>query len=199
MIKEEFKQTWWDSNLNSKMDVFKNWIGGYDAESKKFLRKYIQEKKYSSIADFGCGVATEFFGYKNDGYDIKYMGIDSSKILYDLNVSKNIPMTLSDVTKVPLEDNEYEVSFSRHVWEHQPSFKNSVDEMIRIASKEAIHIFFIKPDTEKIDYNESENLFHNRYDKKEIETYCLKNEKVISVRWEDINNQECVLYIDIKN
>jgi len=32
------KQTWWDDNLNSKMETFLNWVGNSDAESKKFFK-----------------------------------------------------------------------------------------------------------------------------------------------------------------
>ena len=79
MKTDYFKQTWWDNNLNSEMDVFKSWIGDYTAESKVAIRAYIKSKGYKSLADFGCGVATEYYGYSNDGYSIKYIGIGLSR------------------------------------------------------------------------------------------------------------------------
>lgn len=194
-----FKQTWWDLNLNSKMDTFKQWIGDYTAESKVLLRNYIRSRGYKSIVDFGCGVATEYFGYKNDGYDIDYLGVDSSLILFNKNTEAGVPMIHSDIVSTPLKDGQYEVSFSRHVWEHQPTYKRCLDEMIRVASKEVIHIFFIKPSYEYIDYNPSENLYHNRYSKNEIEAYCLNNPKVKSIHWEDVNKDECVIFINLND
>lgn len=195
---KNFKQTWWDLNLQSKMETFKSWIGDYNAESKVFIREYVKNNNYSSLADFGCGVATEFFGYKNDNYNIKYLGIDSSVILNKKNIELNVPMLLSDVNKTELNDNEYEVSFSRHVLEHQPTYKDSLTEMIRVASKEVIHVFFIKPEKELINYDLDLNLYHNTYDKSEIEKFCLDNKKVKNIKWIDINNKECSLHIKLK-
>jgi ubiquinone/menaquinone biosynthesis C-methylase UbiE len=193
-----FKQTWWDLNLENKMETFKSWIGDYNSESKKFIRQYVINNNYASLADFGCGVATEYFGYKNDNYNIKYLGIDSSSILNDKNTKVAVPMLFSDINETQLKDNEYEVSFSRHVLEHQPTYKDSLNEMIRVASKEVINIFFIKPDKEKIDYNLNLNLYHNTYDKLEIESFCMNNKKVHSIEWLEINDKECSLHVKIK-
>ena len=195
---KNFKQTWWDLNLENKMEMFKSWIGDYNIESKKFIRQYVINNNYISLADFGCGVATEYFGYKNDNYNIKYLGIDSSLILNNKNTEVGVPMLLRDINETSLKDNEYEVSFSRHVLEHQPTYKNSLNEMIRVASKEVIHVFFIKPEKEKINYDLSLNLYHNMYDKFEIESFCINNEKVHSIKWFEINDKECSLHIKIK-
>lgn len=197
-MENNFKQTWWDNNLETQMEIFKTWIGDFNAQSKIKIRKHVFEKNYKSIADFGCGVATEYYGYKNDGYKIDYIGIDSSVILNEKNNSEGVPMILSDVDNVPLDDNSYEVSFSRHVWEHQPSYKPCLDEMIRVAEKEVIHVFFIKPNVEIINYDPSQNLYHNTFDKNEIEKYCYENNKVKRVYWLDINEQECSIHIELK-
>ena len=70
--------------------------------------------------------------------------------------------------------------------------------MIRVASKYVVHIFFIKPDeTEKINYWEEENLYHNRYSKNDIENYLSKNSKVKSFEWLDINEAENALVISL--
>lgn len=195
----KFTQTWWDNNLDTHMDIFKQWIGDYNAESKVKIRNHVISKKYKSLVDFGCGIATEYYGYKNDGYEIDYLGIDSSKILHEKNTNDGVPMMLSDVDNTPLKNNSYEISFSRHVWEHQPSYKSCLDEMIRVASKEVIHIFFIKPNIEEvINYNSESNLYHNTFNKSEIEKYCYENKKVKNVYWLDINQQECSIHIELK-
>lgn len=199
MKTEFFKQTWWDENLNSNMEIFKDWIGDYTAESKVALRKYVAAQNYNSLADFGCGIATEFFGYKNDGYFVDYTGIDSSRILFEMNTEKGVPMLQCDVTNTPLEDSSIEVSFSRHVWEHQPTYGPVLEEMIRVASKEVIHIFFIKPGvSEEIKYDQTSNLYHNRYSKIDIENTCLQNPKVDTVEWVELNDAECVIHIKLK-
>ena len=84
-----FKQTWWDNNLSKRMDEFKSWIGGSDSISKKYLREYIKQFDYQSVIDLGCGVATEYSAYQKELPNVSYLGIDSSKILYDNNIKKN--------------------------------------------------------------------------------------------------------------
>jgi uncharacterized protein YihD (DUF1040 family) len=101
-------------------------------------------------------------------------------------------------SKTGLDDNSYELSYSRHVFEHLPTYDDILNEMIRVASKYVVHIFFIKPaETEKISYWEEENLYHNRYSKNDIENYLSKNSKVKSFEWLDINESENALVISL--
>jgi len=68
--------------------------------------------------------------------------------------------------------------------------------MIRIASQEAVHVFFIIPsEKEKIDYNIETNLYHNTYSKLDIELFLNKQSKVKNFEWKNITHQECSLHI----
>lgn len=58
--------TWWNNNVEKRMDDFKSWIGDYNQPSKTYFRKYIANKKYKNIIDCGCGLATDYFGLKGD-------------------------------------------------------------------------------------------------------------------------------------
>lgn len=145
-----FKQTWWDNNLSKRMDEFKSWIGGSDSISKKYLREYIKQFDYQSVIDLGCGVATEYSAYQKELPNVSYLGIDSSKILYDNNIKQGIPMILASAEETGLKDNYSECVFSRHVLEHQPDFKPILKEMVRLASKEAIHVFLLFPEKLKV-------------------------------------------------
>jgi len=85
------------------------------------------------------------------------------------------------------------------VLEHLPTYKDALNEMIRVASKYVVHIFFIKPtDSEKIVYDEPNNLYHNRYVKEEIEDFISSNETVESFEWVDIDEKEVALTLKIK-
>ena len=197
--KERFKQTWWDSNLSKKFEEFKSWIGDYTAHSKVFVRQYVEGKQYKSIVDFGCGPATEFFGYKNDGYSITYIGVDSSEVLNKFITSQGVTAILAEIEEVPLPDSCTDVAFSRHVLEHLPTFRLALSEMIRIGEKEVINVFFIPPtnEFEKIDFHAPDQLYHNRYNRKEVEDFCKTNPKVKSLRWEKINEKEEILFLEL--
>lgn len=197
---ERFNQTWWDKNLSQKFEEFKGWVGDFNAESKVFTRNFVKQRNHKSIVDFGCGPATEYFGYKNDGYDISYMGVDSSWVLYSHITGQGVPAIHSPVEEVALPDSSFDVAFSRHVLEHLPTFRECLGEMIRVGKKEVVNVFFIEPtmEPEKIDFYEPDQLFHNRYNKKDVTEFCLSNPKVVSVHWIPINNKEIMLNLMLR-
>lgn len=195
-----FEQTWWNNNLNipQKFNEYLGWLGDEDADSRVFIRENIKDLEIRSIADFGCGPCVEYTALTSEGYDFNYLGIDSCIHLKELNESKNINFLNAPVEKTGLEDSSYELSYARHVFEHLPTYKDALSEMIRVASKYVVHIFFIKPsDTENINYWEEENLYHNHYIKKDIEKYLKKNSKVKSFEWMDITDKENALVITL--
>lgn len=189
------KQTWWDNNLEKRFNEFESWVGPSSAKSKVWAREYVKQKGYKSLVDLGCGPATEFFAYKREYPELSYLGVDSSKFLYERNMKLGVPMLLSPIEETNLLNNHSEVAFSRHVLEHQPDFRPVLKEIIRLGSKIGIHIFFIKPGTspEHIGYDPNENLYHNRYNKKDIEEFI--SPLVESFEWVDIGTDECALII----
>ncbi len=198
---EDFKQTWWDDNLDTMYDEFVSWVGGRDSISKVFFRNYIKEKQYKTLLDLGCGNATEFFAYKDEYPELDYTGLDSSSFLYEKNTSLGVNMVLSPAENTGLPDRSHDVVFSRHVLEHQPDFKPVLTEMMRLSSREAIHVFFIAPGEfpEHIGYDQSQNLYHNRYNKSDIEKFISLNNLVESYEWISISEVECALSIKILN
>ncbi len=192
---------WWNKNLKdgNVMKVFKGWIGTFDAISKKFTRNYIEAMKYKSLLDCGCGCCTEYFGYINDGYSIKYTGVDTCNLLIEENERNGIDVKLSSSEKLPFSDNSYEVVYIRHLLEHLPGYEKALDEAIRVAGNEVLVIFFLRPGNaiEKINYDEKENLYNNEYNKQEIEDYIKTKTKVNRFRWENIANEAILhIYVD---
>ncbi len=190
------QQTWWDSNLKTKMDEFKGWVGDHNAESKSFFRNYIKKNnlKFNNMLDVGCGPATEYYGFKNDLIDIDYTGVDSSVILNQLNKEKNINMLNAEAHNIPVSDSSFDLVYCRHVLEHQPSFESVLKELIRCTKKLAIHIFFIKPEEkEQINYDSNSNLYHNKYSKLDIELFLKNTKKIKKFEWQEINKSENIL------
>lgn len=192
-----FKQTWWNNNVQKMLGTFNIWIGDENAETKVYSRRYIYSLGFKSIVDLGCANASMYNGFQKENYNIEYTGVDSCTYLVEENKKRGINCLLSDVIKTPFQDNSFEIVYSRHIIEHQAEFKEYLEETIRIAQKEVLHIFFKVPgDKEIINYTEHDNLYHNTYSKQDIETYLKNNEKVKYFYWHSLNsNQECALHI----
>jgi ubiquinone/menaquinone biosynthesis C-methylase UbiE len=190
------QQTWWDKEIKDQFLNFKSWVGDSKAPSKVWARSFVKENGWTTLLDIGCGNATEFFAYKQEYPELEYTGVDSSRFLNEFNISKHIPMVLAEADNIDLKDGFVEVAFSRHVLEHQDKPYPILDEMIRLANKVAIHIFFIPPgDTEIISYDKKQNLYHNTYNKKEIEDYLSMTKKVKTFHWVPLPNNEEALVI----
>lgn len=195
-----FNQTWWNNNLDKpqKFNEYLGWLGSENSDSRVFIRENIKNLNIKSIADFGCGPCVEYTALKSEEYEFDYLGIDSCTHLKEVNESKGIPFLNVPVEKTGLKDDSYELSYSRHVFEHLPTFKDALREMIRVSNKYVIHIFFIKPGEEnEKNYWAEENLYHNRYSISNIETYLNGNKKVQSFKWVNINDNENALVITL--
>jgi len=198
-------ESWWDKNVNSRMTEFKDWIGDSTCPSKVAVRKYVAYKNYQSILDCGCGLCSEYFGYEQDGYRISYTGLDSCAGLVEKDVEKGINVKHGSIEEIPLGDNSIEVTFARHVLEHIFGYEKALTEMIRVANKEAIVVFFIQPinsvpvASDFFKYDAVEEIWHNQYQKSLIEYFIFSNPKVASVSWEDMpHTKESVLHIEIR-
>jgi len=193
---EKFKQTWWDENLDKQFGSFEIWVGDKTAPSKAYFRNYVKERGYTSLIDMGCGNATEYFAYREEYPDLSYIGVDSSEFLYKKNTEAGVPMMWAVAEHVPMIDGYAEVVFARHILEHQPDFEPVLSEILRLASKEAIVVFFIPPLEEKqIIYNPDMNLYHNVYSKGEIEKYLMSRRDVADFSWIPITSTEIALSV----
>lgn len=194
--------TWWNNNIPGKrLEEFKNWLkDGYQSD-RIYCRKYIIEKEYKSILDCGCGLAIDYYGFKDENYQIRYMGLDSCHYLIDLHRSKDIPMIEAELDNpFPIRDNTYECVYGREIIEHLQYHRRTIDEFIRVASKEVIISWFIKPDDEPEDirYRQDEDVFHNKYNKNQLEQFILSNDGVEELFWHQPNEKHAVLHIKKK-
>lgn len=179
---ENSKQTWWDKEIKEQFTDFKSWVGNSSATSKVVIRDFIIKEGYKSVTDFGCGMCDDYFQYKI--IPIVWTGIEGSDYLYKHSQEKEIPVIYAEAHNTALPDSSTEVSYSRHVLEHQADYKPILSEMIRVASKLVIHTFFIPPrDKEIISYNKDNNLYHNTFSRPEMEEFLMNNPKVKTFGW----------------
>lgn len=198
------EQTYWDKNFVEDPEFAEKFfraIGDKNAHSKKWFRLWLKENlQYRNLLDVGCGPATEFEGFRDDGINISYTGVDSSAHLCQMNRDRGVDMIEAHAHQIPVRDSSYELVWSRHVLEHNPDFRPVLNEMIRCASKTAIHIFFIKPkEVAKIYFDEKEGLYPgNTYSVNDINEFLSSHPKVREFYWEEINKKENMIVIQIK-
>lgn len=178
------KQTWWDKEIKARFNEFKSWVGSPTEPSKVWARNYINSTEAKSVIDIGCGMCDEYFVYKDLFPGIDWQGVEPSEFLFNKANEKDIPVVQFEGDDINFRDGMFDVAYSRHVLEHQRDYKPILSEMIRIASQVVIHVFFISPKEEKIiNYDEKQNLYHNTFDRNEIEAYLILHEKVKSWEW----------------
>lgn len=199
-------ETWWENFLTHKkaVDVFNFWLGDENAISRVTMRKYIREKGYKSMLDIPCGLCTELIALRKDRSDIEYLGIDITPRLVERNKSLGFNVTQGSIEQIPLPDNAVELCYARHILEHLSYYEKAIKELIRVASKEALIVFFFKPESGKENTTPKENmhgmigsiLYENEYDKDKIERFVLSQSKVRYFEWEELpNTRDVVLHI----
>ena len=198
-------ESWWDRNVEARMTEFEKWIGDPSSPSKVIVRQYVAKMNYKSILDCGCGLCSEYYGYKLGKYDIAYTGLDQCQKLVDKSLSEGIAVVCGSVDDIPFHESWFEVSFARHVLEHVMGYEKTLSEMIRVASKKVIVVFFIPPvdtvppSSDCLRYDVVEGVWHNVYQKERMEGFLRANPKVEKFEWSPLPDlKESILYVDLK-
>lgn len=192
-------ELWWTNNVDSQMNIFQNWLGDEEAPSRIHARDYINKKGYKTILDIPCGLCTEYFGYKKDNINIAYCGMDITEKLILRAQSLGVPVLQGTIEKIPFPDSYFDICYARHILEHLSSYEQALSELIRTAQKEVLVIFFIVP-------HEGDNfinltlcdgcyVYHNTYNKSQLESFVFTHPKVENICWEKIGSQEEMLHI----
>jgi ubiquinone/menaquinone biosynthesis C-methylase UbiE len=195
-------EKWWQTHVAEKLNHFADWLGDVDAISRKTVRAYVHEKKYTSVLDAACGLCTEFFGYKKDAIAIDYKGIDITPFLVDRARSLGIDVKHASIENIPYPDASFDVCYGRHILEHLEYYHKALNELIRVADKEVIIIFFLKPldslpDKICVEPVDGILLHHNWYNKQRLEQFVMANAKVKYMQWQHVDAQEVILHIYI--
>jgi SAM-dependent methyltransferase len=202
----EKEQTYWNNHLSEEHynNVFTQWVGDCDATSKLYVYEHLSNNNYASIIDLGCGDASIYQGIQKRNISIDYTGVDTCKFFINLCKRQNINVIDSDIRNVSTAVNaSYDFVLGRHVLEHQDNFHELVEEMIRLAKKEVVCIFFIKPDLTSeetvINYEKETNLYHNTYSYSLITQFLTEYPRVSSFHLASIptTDVEFALHINI--
>jgi ubiquinone/menaquinone biosynthesis C-methylase UbiE len=162
--------------------------------------------KKIKVLDVACGTGRmlpEVFSIEKE---IEYIGFDSSeemtKHLKDkskkMGIEKKVKIKIGDATKIPFEDNSFDIVYSYHLLWHIPKEeqKKIINEMLRVCKKEGFIIFDIlnknfvyekikkkhSKDLYKFTFNELKEIISSK--KVEIEKlndFPIKNDKIYKI------------------
>lgn len=196
-------EQWWEQHAGTSHMQLLDYIQNYNAQSRRMMRQYIKKKGYASILDAGCGSGIDWLGFFHDGIVIDYQGIDITPSLV-LAGQKIANITEGSVEQLPFGNNSFDIAYARHVLEHLSSYEQALSELIRVACKEVLIVFFIRPHQQDKDfinlirYNRM-LLYNNHYSKKKLEAYVKRNLKVSYCAWEACGSEEEFLHVYLKN
>lgn len=199
-------EKWWEYNCGKKdkFDLFAGWIGDESEPSRVLVRQYILNKSYKKILDVPCGLCVDFKGFNTAGLD--YLGVDITPIFVKRATDLGISVLLGRIQDIPCTDSSVDVTVSRHILEHLPSYEDAIAQLIRVAKNEVIVTFFRKPSSNDVDSIivadsvDGFPIYHNIYSKSKLEKFLTSNQKVKNFNWKDVDGTaECLLFIVLKD
>lgn len=202
IILKEHEQ-WWEAKCNEKekFELFAGWIGGEDELSRIAMRTHVQKKNYQSLLDIPCGLCVDYAPLKRNNDKMSYAGVDITPLFVERGQKLQIPVIQGKIQNIPFKDSSFEVAYSRHILEHLDTYTEAIKELVRVASKEVIIIFFIIPSNNDSDLIvtgpvDGYPIYHNRYSRFKIESFLNGIEKVKGYSWEHVpHTTECILHI----
>lgn len=201
LVKPKPHEQWWEQCLGSQVSMltFSQWLGDINVQSRVAVREHVKNKKYKSILDIPSGLCLDFFGFKHNDVDIDYYGIDITPKLVDYAQAQGINVHCGSIEEISMQDASVDVCYARHILEHLDYYQKAISELIRVATKEVIIIFFIKPGEkpDKIHCNDCDGylLYHNYYNQQQLEQYVQTFSQVDRFEWKEVSSNETILHI----
>lgn len=200
------KTNWWDHSLDDegRMKWFKAGLAGSDSKSRKVVKEHIIDQGHQSMLDCGAGPCLDWPNYKDV---IDYRACDFAERWEKQAAEKGIPFLRSSIEDIKLPDNSVDVTYCRHVLEHLYFYEKALTELIRVASKEVVVIFFNMNDGIEWDNtcildsgDETVRFYNNQYSPRTVEKFVLKNPKVQEIKWQAIEDEgtQYMLYIKLR-
>jgi hypothetical protein len=162
------KTGWEDEDPNNFLRILEK-----TSVARQWCREFIH-KHARSVLEIGCGGLNERRGLS--GWVGSYTGTDATWQFVQNGLAKFPDDDWIHVDVNHLLTKVYEkhdVVYSQHVLEHCPGIGLPLSNMLRMARKHVLNIFFMNPadDVEMINWNQYPR-YHNTYSKTHIGTIC---------------------------
>lgn len=143
-MNNEIHLSWWEMKLRDPqwMNKFKGWCGSHESPFKKIIRKHIAEKGYKSVLDCAAGLCSEYYGFREDRYEIDYWAVDITPVLVEEGQKNGIEISCQNIDTLLFKDKRFDVCICLDTLNHQKDFELSIVEMIRVTKFEVIVSFF---------------------------------------------------------
>lgn len=182
--KEETIKTYQDEKV---VNVFDKERGRYLYQRYKhqvessFLKKAISSLKENKIKvlDVACGTGRMLPEVFSNKKEIDYFGLDTSENMTNVlkqkarekGIEKKVKIVLGDATKIPFEDNSFDLVYSFHLLWHIPQEEQEkiIKEMLRVTKPGGVFVFDI------LNKNFILEIFKNKTESKDVYKIKLKD------------------------
>lgn len=192
---------WWSKNAAHRMGDLLGWLGPVSAMTRSLMREHVMQRGYHSLLDVGCGPAIDREGFANIRYPMDYHGVDQCETFVHAARQRNLQVQCATSNSLPFPDGFFEVAYCRHVLEHLEEPDSTLTEMLRVARREVIITFFLKPgvaDELQSSVEDGAVLHHNRWSERRICRHVWSNDRVARVRFREIN-EETMMFVELAN
>jgi len=125
----------------------RNYRTGTDNLGRYHLAKIIGTHNNPSVLDVASGTCVNWEVIRNLGIQCKYTGLDrTKKMLAHAKTLYGDKIQLAEgyIQDIPFADSSFDIVIARHIFEHlQEGYERAIKEVFRVASKEAILVFFL--------------------------------------------------------
>jgi len=162
-------EKWWEARLKDP-ELLKRFHGGLADVFRLYLKEHLRITGYETILDCAAGPCKDGENLKGTGID--YFAIDITPLLVKDSKSRGFNIKQSSIEDIVYNDNEFDICYGRHILEHLEYYEKAISEMVRVAKKEIMIIFFRPPHDDPdicvLKRDLSGKLYHGVYDKAEI-------------------------------
>lgn len=207
VVTHEFN-TWWEKNLSNTQEwqKFANWLGHHKDPSRVMFLEYIKLYNCESLLEVAPGMFRCYDNLKTMGWPGDYKAVDITPKIVELGVSKGIDVAVGNVDDLHFEDGSIDVVYCRHLMEHLDYYEDAIREMVRVAKKAIIVIFYKPPhhtnEEDVLELTEEMGVYHNYYSRPKLDRFLKTLPKVNLVTWRDIVipnvTYDAVMVVDLK-
>lgn len=181
--------TWWDNNWHRLTDIT-HWLETSDPLSRQYIYDLVKDRGFKTILEAGPGLFADAKKLKRIA---DYEAIDQTEQVVSLGKKKRIRTVKASIEEMPYKDGAFQIVYARHVVEHLPDFRDALREMIRVAEKCVVLVFFLLDEhSEWSKLSKHDDLHQNTYSQKEINAYLDK--QGVQYEWTGENDKVLTIF-----